>query len=521
MQPGKTIRVCGWVEAWWDRELSIRDSTGVAVTKIEELHEPMGPGDVVEIIGTVVGSGRLNILQCTVLTRALPYDATAASRSFSRLSFLRFRIPEQIALFRQITSLERVVRDFLYAERFIELRPPVLWRSIQEYGEPELRAFGQQPEFDGCGYALLQSPEPPALLGAIGGIDRSFQFAPCFRAEGAIPNPSKLLEFTQLNLTLTFTTLEEGKSLVERMLSHLVRAILDDNLATPFPSLAYSEAIRRYSTDTPDYRYPSYLHPDIAAGDLGRESGRFCGLLIPRPLPLAAVSKVADALQRQYAQEFAIEHLRADGISHQGGRLTYSGNPKSLVDSLAATLPATLVILPAPQDKAETVFAIITKVVHRFVTATPVPRLAAVWVEDFPFFRAGTEGEEVSGAFHRSRAIFGCTSLVDYPDKPLRVSQADLILNGVEVAGLGEREYRHDRFWANLKAAGVEDPRRYGYHMDALTMGAPPILNVAIGWDRLLWKLLDTPSLYDVRFLPKDNLGRCPVAGLPQSMTRP
>lgn len=118
------------------------------------------------------------------------------------------------------------------------------------------------------------------------------------------------------------------------------------------------------------------------------------------------------------------------------------------------------------------------------------------------------------GSYHNSRSILGRT--VATQDDSLHVLGHDLVLNGVEIATGGIKEHHLDKLLENWRAAGIDVPsEHYGYYIDALKNGAPPMLNSAVGWDRLLSLMLNTPTIHDVMFLPKDAAGRCQVSHSP------
>jgi len=523
LSPGSTVRIAGWVESRDSRAVHVADSTGVTRVLLDgpEAEEDgvAREGDAVEFLGTVTENGEVRARKRTLWNRAQERVGGRIDPLSDR-SYLRFRNPEQIELMRRLNRAEVIARSFLLDEEFIEVHPPLLWRAVQEYAEPEFQAT--HPNMPGMVYSLLQSPMPPMLLGAVGGIDRSFSFARCVRWEGERSDLGRAAEFTQLNLTLTFTTLDEGKGLFERLLSNLIVELLDVEIETPFPRIDYDAALRLYGSDSPDYRYRDYRMPRLAPSDVGRDGGEFHGLLIPGLLPVRLAERIGEMLEAHYGGEFGLVAITPEGSSSLQGRLTCAGDARSLAASYDLEPPTTLVVLPDPRERARAFLQIIATGVRPVLDPAPVPAYAFLWVDSVPFLTdPRAEDAGIEGGFHKSRSILGRTIRPSDPTSPIRVVSHDLVLNGIEVGAGGEKEHQLEYLQKNLIDAQVDDPfYRYGYHMKALKLGAPPMLNLVLGWDRLLWVLFGTETMHDVMFLPKDPSGRCAVSGVPQRADR-
>lgn len=517
-----TVRLCGWVVEHEGERLVMQDSTGTATAVLSPGSGGPGNlrrGDVVELVGELQDGGVVRAGTVTVHNRAhLPDPSEVAP--LSRYSYLRYRNHEAVDLVRRINRAERVARSYLFEEGFLEIRTPLLWRPIQEYAEPEFHA--SHIHRPGMGYSLLQSPMPPALLAVIGGLDRVFSFSLCVRWEGTNYDPRKVCEFTHLNMAMSFTTLEDSKRLMEGLSAPLIHALTGEQVEMPFPRIQFDEALRLYSSDTPDFRYRQYLRPTIPGERLAYARGELSSLIIPYALPTGLRAQLSSILRERYGEGYGLLHVDENGTEAIGGDIGRGLDVRHIVREYGVRPPATLVALPGTPERAHGFFEKIIVQLHPVLDGSPVPRFAFVWVDGIPYL-TDPRAEDVAsrGSFHMSRSVLGRTTPASQADPRVRVLSHDLILNGLEIGGGGEKEHRAEELAKNLEIAQVDDPAfRFGYHLDALTRGAPPMLNCVIGWERFLWKVLETESLHDVMFLPKDNSGRCPVSGAPLEIAR-
>lgn len=244
------------------------------------------------------------------------------------------------------------------------------------------------------------------------------------------------------------------------------------------------------------------------------------GLIIPGCLPLAIITQLGASLEKQFGPGFSVIRVSPHDVELSGGSLTYLPDARQLIRSFGIHPPATIILLPAPKDRAESAFKTILRLCHRFISSEPVPEHQFVWVDGYPYHRTLSSDEMANTTYHGSRAIFGKTIPSDVPEEPIRIRQSDLVLDGVEIGGGGERECHAERFQHNLAVAKVSSPARYDYHAEALLFGAPPVFAFGIGWDRLMWKMFGTKRLADVIYFPKNSEGMCQVSGVPRGLSQ-
>lgn len=521
LESGSHVRVCGWVTSVSGGFLHLQDSTGSVAVDLSGAppRRQTDPrvGDAIDLRGTVAATNTVQAEAWSIHNRDSHGDDTRAE-AWSPWSYLRFRDPQNVELFRSLNRAEQAARAFLLDKRFVELRVPLLWRGVQEYAEPEFRV--SHPNMPSRGYSLLQSPMPPSLLACIGGLDRVFQFGRCIRWECTGTDPAKVTEFTHLNLTMTFMGRDDGKRLVETLLAHILRHSLRLEIEIPFPSVSYVEAIRRHGTDAPDYRHRSILTPPIPPAISGQAVG-LQGILVPKLLPDRLATDLGALIGRHVGPDYGMTIAARDGAISLRGPLALDERVCKFVDSLGIHVPFTLLVLPNRGPSTRAVVEMLCSTLQQAVAPRAKQHLSFVWVDSPPFI-SDTDVHALFGSAsaHSSRSLFGRR----LPDETAssgdqKVAGFDLVLNGVEIMSGGEKEYSPERFLENLRLAGADRPEtRYRYHVNALKRGAPPLCTAALGWERFLWKALDLPSIQDVIFLPKANTGKCPVAGLPEPL---
>ncbi|MGW4794022.1 amino acid--tRNA ligase-related protein [Nonomuraea sp. NPDC004297] len=488
---GSSVRVCGWVSGRTGDAVRVTDSTGsIAVVPCAGLAD-VRTGDAVEVRATRSAAGFAGTsARVWPATAALPEDAAGGDSPYS---YLRFRSGEAVELLRAADRAVTAARSHLAQRHFVETNTPQLWRATREYGEPELRvADPGDPE---SGSWLLQSPTVPAMLCAIGGVDRAFQFSRCFRTEPSA-SPLKAYEFTQLNLAVTFTSVEEQFRLLEGLFEAVSTALGRPSWgAAPFPVIDYDACVRRFGSDTPDYRYAAFPTPVLDGEPFGRP-GRLVRVLVV-PECGADLARAIRSMAERHLDEEPIFRYDPDGPGDALPGLSLSqslSGPVALVGCVESA-------------RAEAFVRMLAQALHPLVTGEQPPAFGPVWIRRQPFL----SDEEQGTRSHRGRCLFGRRL---GPDGALSDSY-DLVVNGVELLSGSQNEVDPEQALKNFADAGVADPEEtYGYYLDALRFGAPPLHNTSIGWERLVALLMGVP-MRDVMIMPKTGSGQCAVTGLP------
>ncbi|MFI9848247.1 amino acid--tRNA ligase-related protein [Nonomuraea sp. NPDC051941] len=470
--------------------VQVTDSTGsIAVESWAEL-AGVRTGDAVELQVTKSADGFVGTsARVWPMTATLPQNVASGDSPYS---YLRFRSGEAVELLRTADRAVTVARSYLTDHYFVEANTPQLWRASREYGESELRVT--DPADPESGSWLLQSPTLPAMLCAIGGVDRAFQFSRCFRAEPSA-SPLKAYEFTQLNLAVTFTCVEEQMRLLEGLFEAVNSALgLPSWGRGPFPVLDYDACLRRFGSDTPDYRYGAFPTPVLDGGPFGRPGQRIRALIVPR-----CTADIAHALR-----SMADRHLGTETVFqyNSDGAVTLG----DVIPGLPLSAPVALVGC-AEGERAEAFVRKLAQALYPLITGEQPPAFGPLWIRRQPFLSE----EEHEARSHHSKCLFGQRL---GPAGELSDSY-DLVVNGVELLSGSQNEVEPGQLLKNFAHAGVSDPEEmYGYYLEALRFGAPPLHNTSIGWERFVALLLGVP-MRDVMIMPKTGSGQCAVTGLP------
>jgi aspartyl-tRNA synthetase len=428
--------------------------------------------------------------------------------------------------------ITQTVRHFLDQEGFIEVETPVLTRSTPEGARDYLVPSRVHP---GHFYALPQSPQLFKQILMMGGLERYYQIARCFRDEDL--RADRQPEFTQIDIETSFLDAEDIMGLMETMIRQIFKTVLAVDLPNPFPRLAYGEAMRRFGSDKPDLRNPLELceltaelkHCGFAVFmEVIQKNGRVAALCLPEGAKLSR--KEIDDYTR-FVADFGAKGLAYIKV----------GEGQTLRDAWTSPIVKFLT------DEALTIIAKQTKAKPGdmiFFGAGPERIVSAslgalrqklgqdfnlvqkgwqpLWVIDFPMFEYD-ESEKRFIALHHpftSPKNEDLELLKSEPEK-VRSEAYDFVLNGWEVGGGSIRIHRRDlqkRVFALLGIGEKEAEERFGFLLEALSYGAPPHGGIAFGLDRLAAMITGADSIRDVIAFPKTQRAICPLTEAPSTV---
>jgi aspartyl-tRNA synthetase len=441
-------------------------------------------------------------------------DADAAENlrlKYRYLDLRRTRMQRNLVLRHRAA---KSVREYLHGQGFLEIETPFLTKSTPEGARDYLVPSRVNP---GQFYALPQSPQLFKQLLMISGYDRYFQIVKCFRDEDL--RADRQPEFTQIDIEMSFIDREDIYSMMEGMMKKLLQDTAGIQVATPFPRLAYDEAMGKYGVDNPDIRFGLEI-TDVsrafeesafkAFADAVQRGGRVKAIKVQVDLSRKDLDELDGFVKGLGGKGVTWVRIGSEGWPAVSGPLSRFITDKerpSLEETLAPAAGEILLFMAdSPQAVSETMGRLRLHL-GRKLGLIPRDLFRFVWITDFPLL----EYDEAQGRYMAKHHPF--TSPLD-EDLPLlatdpgkvRAKAYDLVLNGSEVGGGSLRIYRREvqaLLFDKLGIGPQEAKEKFGFLLEALEYGAPPHGGIAFGFDRLVMILAGAESIRDVIAFPK------------------
>ena len=427
------------------------------------------------------------------------------------LDLRRQRMQDNIILRHRVVTH---IRNYLDQQGFIDIETPILLKSTPEGARDFIVPSRLHP---GKFYALPQSPQQMKQLLMVAGFEKYYQIARCFRDEDL--RADRQLEFTQLDLEMSFVESQDILDIIEAMMVGLYESVSDKRIQEqPFPVITYAEAMARYGSDKPDLRYGMELidlSDLVAESDFGVFSGTIAGngqvkaLCVPDAasysrreideLTDVAKSRGAKGLVWMKVEEDSIRSPIAKFLSEielDGIRNRCEARPGDLI----------LIVADTPAVVAEALGNLRVVMGSRLDLADPNV-LACAWVVDFPLLERNEDEDRWQAMHHPfTSALDTDWSKLETDPGSALAKAYDLVCNGMEIGGGSIRIHDQNQQQMMFSALGIsvdEAQAQFGHLLEAFQYGAPPHGGIALGLDRIVAILADESSIREVIAFPK------------------
>ena len=556
------VTICGWIHRRRDHGgvifLDVRDIKGICQVVVNpdneesfKLAESIRNEFVVQISGVVrkrlegtvnenmhTGEIEIEVKNITILSKAdtpvFPIDEYQEVNEDVRLKnrVLDLRRPEMNERIITRSKISSLIRNYLDKNNFHEIETPILTKATPEGARDYILPSRVQP---GSFYALPQSPQLFKQLLMMGGFDKYYQIARCFRDEDL--RADRQPEFTQIDIEASFVDQDEIMKVSEKMIKNIIKEFCDDSLEK-FEVIDWHDAIDRYGCDKPDLRIPLQL---VEIADLvvdeefkvfsepaKKEGSRVVALKVPN----------GNSLTRGQIDDYTkfVSKLGAKGLAYikindvkdlengiQSPILKFLNNEtiSKIIETLEVNTDDILFFGAGTEATVNLSMSSLIKKIGEDLNLY-ISKWAPCWVVNFPMFEINKEGSLTP--LHHPFTLPKCSKkdILDNPDKAIAHAY-DVVLNGYEIGGGSLRIYdksMQETIFSILNISKEEAENKFGFLLKALSTGCPPHGGIAFGLDRIVMLVTDTTNIRDVIAFPKTQSAACLLTDAPSKVEK-
>ncbi len=555
---GETVTLSGWVATKRDLGgltfIDLRDREGVTqivlpqdasenmkskVAKIRNEYIIKVTGEVKERYSKnekmPTGDVEVFMSSLEVLNKAeiLPFEISDDSNINENLRlkhrYLDIRKPTMMNNIKKRHDMMMAIRNYMDKNTFIEVDTPLLTKSTPE-GARDFLVPSRMNE--GKFYALPQSPQLFKQLLMIGGIEKYYQLAKCFRDEDL--RADRQLEFLQLDIEMSFVTMDDVMEYVEKLTKNVFTTVTGEEVNYSFERMPYCEAMSRFGSDKPDIRFGMELK-DLtpimkncgfkAFSEVAQSGGLVNAIVAPKQANNFS-RKVLGDLESYVKTYFGAKGLAWIKITEEGvnSPIAKFFNEEEITSILEITQAKVGDVILILADKAKVVYGGLGALrlkLGKELELVNENEFKFLWVVDFPMFEWSEEEERYKAQHHPFTSIkeedMDIFLSGDQMDK-VRTNSYDIILNGFEIGGGSTRIHDPEIQKIVFKQLGLSESEvkeKFGFFVDSFKYGAPPHGGLAFGFDRWLMVMLKQASIRDVIPFPVTNKGQCLLTEAP------
>ena len=560
---GETVTLSGWVDTKRNVSTSLtfidlRDREGktqivfnneLLSEKVLEEVQKLKSESVIRVVGEVkersnknpnIPTGDIEVFakEIEILNTCdtLPFQISGIDDNLSENMRLTYRYLD-IRRSKMINNLKMrhrmimSIRNYMDQAGFLDVDTPILTKSTPEGARDFLVPSRTNP---GTFYALPQSPQLFKQLLMIGGVEKYFQIAKCFRDEDL--RADRQPEFTQLDIEMSFVEKEDVMNEIEGLAKYVFKNVTGEEANYTFQRMPYAEAMDRFGSDKPDLRFAVELKDlsDIvknssfnAFSSTVQNGGLVKAIVAPsanEKFSRKIISEYEEYVKTYFgAKGLAYIKLGADGISSPIAKFLSEDEMKAIIEKTEAKTGDLIFIVADKKKVVAAALGALRLRIGKDLDLINKDDFKFLWVVDFPMFDYDEEEQRYKAEHHPFTSIKAedLDKFLAGQTEDIRTNTYDLVLNGSEIGGGSIRIFNpkiQSMVFDRLGLSQEEAKAKFGFFIDAFKYGAPPHGGLAFGIDRWLMVMLKEESIRDVIPFPKTNKGQCLMTEAPNTV---